>query len=105
MGEVNAGYVDHIDTTNFSEAIKSIETMAKAMENIVDTLEGYKTNLVENWIGEGHDQFEVVYQIAKRKLIDLSEITWDMCENLKFAEDLLIQNDNNVADGIKMYGQ
>ena len=103
MGDVNAGYVDHIDTANFPDAIKCIETMAKAMDDIVVALDDYKDILLENWIGEGRNQFETTYQIIKRKLLDGSDITWDMHDSLISAHETLIQNDIDVANGIKMY--
>ncbi len=95
--------VDHIDTTNFPDAIKSIETMAKAMEDIVTTLDDYKAFLLENWVGKGRNQFEKSYHIIKRKLLDESDITWDMYEKLVSSEEVLLQNDIDVANGIKMY--
>ena len=52
MGKTG-GSVDHIDTSNFPDAIKSIETMAKAMEDIVSTMDDYKALLLENWVGKG----------------------------------------------------
>lgn len=40
----------HINTSNFPDALESIKTMAKEMEEIVDNLNGYKENLLKNWL-------------------------------------------------------
>ena len=39
----------------------------------------------------------------RRKLKDGSDVTWDMYEDLISAEETLIQNDVDVANGIKTY--
>lgn len=97
------GSVDHIDTSNFPDAIKSIETMAKAMEKVVSTMDDYKAQLLENWVGKGRNQFEKSYRIMRRKLSDGTDITWDMYEDLISSQETLIQNDVDVANGIKTY--
>lgn len=97
------GSVDHIDTSNFPDAIKSIETMAKAMEELVTNMDDYKALLLENWVGKGRNQFEKSYRIMRRKLSDGSSLTWDMYEDLISSQETLIQNDVDVANGIKTY--
>ena len=39
----------------------------------------------------------------KRKLDDGRDITWDMYEDLVSSQETLIQNDVDVANGIKTY--
>ena len=97
------GSVDHIDTTNFPDAIKAIEKMAKSMEDLGDTLNDYKADLLVNWVGKGRNQFEKSYKVMKRKLDDGRDITWDMYEDLVSSQETLIQNDVDVANGIKTY--
>ena len=87
----------HVDTSNFPDALKSIETMAKAMEGLVDTLNGHKSSLLENWVGKGRNQFEKSYNVLIRKLKDGSKITWDMYEDLISAQEELIQADVDIA--------
>ena len=82
MAEKSGGSVDHINTENFPDAIKSIETMAKAMEDVVALMDTYKALLLENWIGQGRNQFEKSYNIMRRKLKDGSDVTWDVYEDL-----------------------
>ncbi len=103
MAKKSGGSVDYINTENFPDAIKSIETMAKAMEDVVALMDTYKALLLENWIGQGRNQFEKSYNIMRRKLKDGSDVTWDMYEDLISAEETLIQNDVDVANGIKTY--
>lgn len=103
MAKQSGGTVDHINTSNFPEAIKAIETMAKAMENVVASMDDYKSLLLDNWVGKGRNQFEKSYKIMRRKLNDGSDITWDIYEDLISAEETLIQNDVDVANGIKTY--
>lgn len=95
--------VDKIDTSNFPDALKAIETMARAMEGIVDTMDNYKAALLVNWVGKGRNQFEKSYKVMRRKLSDGSKMTWDVYEDLISAEKTLIQNDVDVANGIKTY--
>lgn len=97
------GSVDHVDTSNFPDAISAIETMAKKMESLVSTMDDYKAALMKNWVGKGRNQFEKSYKIMKRKLSDGTDITWDMYEDLLSAQGTLIQNDVDVANGIKTY--
>ncbi len=97
------GSVDHVDTSNFPDAIKAIETMAKSLESILSTMDDCKALLLQNWVGKGRNQFEKSYRIIRRKLKDGNDITWDMYENLISAEETLIQNDVDVANGIKTY--
>jgi uncharacterized protein YukE len=96
-------YVELINTTHFPEAIKSIETMAKAMDNLLVDLDDYKAYILENWVGDGRNQFESSYRIMKRKLTDGSDINWDMYEKLIAAQEMLIQADHDVSNGIKEY--
>ena len=97
------GSVDHVDTSNFPDAISTIETMAKTMETLVSTMDDYKADLLKNWVGKGRNQFEKSYKIIRRKLSDGTDITWDMYEDLISAQGTLIQNDVDVANGIKTY--
>lgn len=95
--------VEHVDTKNFPNAIKAIETMAKEMEDVVSTMDDYKGLLLENWVGKGRNQFENSYRIIRRKLNDGADMTWDFYEDLVSAEETFIQNDIDVANGIKTY--
>lgn len=90
-----------VDTSNFPDALKSIETMAKSMEGIVDDLNDYKANLTRNWVGEGRNEFEKSYKIMIQKLQDGADITWDVYENLIKSQEELIQADIDAAKGIK----
>lgn len=96
-------HVHQVNTTNFPAAIKSIETMAKAMDDLLVELDDCKTYLLENWVGDGRNQFELSYRIMKRKLTDGSDINWDMYEKLIAAQEMLIQADHDVSNGIKEY--
>lgn len=93
MADKNA----HIDTSNFPDALESIKTMAKEMEDIVDNLNGNKELLLKNWVGKGRDQFEKTYKIMLRKLEDGRDVTWDMYEDLISAQEELIQADVDIA--------
>lgn len=86
-----------VDTSNFSEAYKSIEKMAKSMGSMVDDLNDYKADIVDNWVGNGRNQFEKSYKILLRKLKDGRDITWDLYENLIEAEGILLQADIDIA--------
>ena len=86
-----------------NDAIKAIEKMAKSMEDLGDTLNDYKADLLVNWVGKGRNQFEKSYKVMKRKLDDGRDITWDMYEDLVSSQETLIQNDVDVANGIKTY--
>ena len=99
----SGGSVDHIDTTNFPDAINSIKTMAETMREMVSTMDDYKAALLANWVGKGRNQFEKSYRIMQRKLTDGYDISWEMYENLISSEETLIQNDVDVANGIKTY--
>lgn len=103
MGTTEIQAVDKIDTTNFPQAIKAIEKMAKSMRDLVDSVADYKTAILKNWVGDGRNQFEKTYTYVHRKLNDGCESTWDVYENLLSAEERLIQNDVDVANGIKVY--
>lgn len=87
----------HINTSNFPDALESIKTMAKEMEEIVDNLNGYKENLLKNWFGKGRNQFERTYKVMLRKLEDGRDVTWDMYEDLISAQEELIQTDVDIA--------
>lgn len=87
----------HINTSNFPDALESIKTMAKEMEEIVDNLNGYKENLLKNWVGKGRNQFERTYKVMLRKLEDGRDVTWDMYEDLISAQEELIQTDVDIA--------
>lgn len=93
MADKNA----HIDTSNFPDALESIKTMAKEMEDIVDNLNGYKETLLKNWVGKGRNQFEKTYKVMLRKLEDGRDVTWDMYEDLISAQEELIQADVDIA--------
>lgn len=93
MADKNA----HIDTSNFPDALESIKTMAKEMEDIVDNLNGYKEKLLKNWVGKGRNQFEKTYKVMLRKLEDGRDVTWDMYEDLISAQEELIQADVDIA--------
>lgn len=86
-----------IDTSNFPEALRSIETMAKSMETVVDNLNDYKAEIIANWVGKGRNQFEKSYNVLLRKLKDGTDITWDVYENLIKAQEELIQADVDAA--------
>ena len=87
----------YINTSNFPDALESIKTMAKEMEEIVDNLNGYKENLLKNWVGKGRNQFERTYKVMLRKLEDGRDVTWDMYEDLISAQEELIQTDVDIA--------
>lgn len=95
--------VDHISTENFPQSINAIKTMAMAMRDVVSAMDEAKNTLLQGWVGEGRNQFEMAYRIMRRKLEDGSEFTWDMYEDLIQAEETLLQNDVDVANGIKTY--
>ncbi len=86
-----------IDTSHFADAYTSIETMAKSMETVVDDLNDYKADIINNWVGDGRAQFEKSYKVLLRKLKDGTDITWDVYENLLKAEGELIQADVDAA--------
>lgn len=97
------GCVDHVDTSNFPDALAAIEKMAGIMRDLVSDMDDYKAAILENWVGEGRDQFEKSYRVMRRELSDGTEMTWDMYEKLISAQETLIQNDVDVANGIKSY--
>ena len=86
-----------IDTSNFPAALDSIKNMAKSMENVVNSLNDYKGEIISSWVGKGRDQFEKSYHIMQRKLKDGSDMTWDIYENLIQAQTELIQADVDAA--------
>ena len=102
-GGSSLGTVDHVDTSNFPEAIRSIETMATTMRDLVANMDDYKALLIDGWVGKGRNQFEKSYRIIKRKVEDGTDLTWDMYENLMTSAEVLYQNDVDVANGIKTY--
>lgn len=89
-----------IDTSNFPDALQSIQNMAKAMEGITLNLDYYKADLISNWVGDGRNQFEKTYNIMVRKLKDGTDVTWDMYEKLVSFQETLIQSDVDTAKGI-----
>lgn len=86
-----------VDLSNFPDALRSIEIMAKAMEDVVDNCNTYKAGIIENWVGQGRNQFEKSYRIMIRKLKDGADVTWDMYENLIEIQGRLIQADVDAA--------
>lgn len=92
-----ANIAGKVDTSNFPEALSSIETMAKSMGELVDNLNDYKADILENWVGKGRNQFEKTYKMVVRKLKDGRDITWDVYENLIAAQQEFIQADIDAA--------
>lgn len=86
-----------IDTSNFPAALQSIKTMAKTMENVTNTLNDYRSDITDSWVGKGRNQFEKSYTIMQRKLKDGSDMTWDIYENLIKAQGELMQADVDAA--------
>lgn len=92
-----AGGSGKVDTSHFADAYTSIETMANSMKDVVDNLNDYKADIIENWVGKGRNQFEKSYKVLLRKMKDGTDITWDIYENLLKAEGELIQADIDAA--------
>lgn len=92
-----SGMTGKIDTSHFIDAYASIKEMAKSMETVVDNLNNYKADIIENWVGAGRNQFEKSYKVILRKIQDGTDITWDVYENLIKAEERLIQADVDAA--------
>lgn len=92
-----AGGSGKVDTSHFADAYTSIETMANSMKDVVDNLNDYKADIIDNWVGKGRNQFEKSYKVLLRKMKDGTDITWDIYENLLKAEGELIQADIDAA--------
>ena len=92
-----AGESGKVDTSHFADAYTSIETMANSMKDVVDNLNDYKADIIDNWVGKGRNQFEKSYKVLLRKMKDGTDITWDIYENLLKAEGELIQADIDAA--------
>jgi len=67
------------------------------METLIEDINKYKADIVDNWVGDGRDQFEKSYRVLLRKLKDGIDITWDVYENLIKSEGDLIQADVDAA--------
>ena len=89
--------VKHVDTSNFPQAIEDIKAMANAMQDIVTDMDNCKAKLIYNWVGEGRNEFEKMYQVVRRKLKDGTDVTWDMHEKLIEAQGTFIQYDVDAA--------
>ena len=92
-----AGESGKVDTSHFADAYTSIETMANSMKDVVDNLNDYKADIIDNWVGKGRNQFEKSYKVLLRNMKDGTDITWDIYENLLKAEGELIQADIDAA--------
>jgi len=92
-----AGGAPKIDTSHFGDAYSGIKAMVKSMETLIEDINKYKADIVDNWVGDGRDQFEKSYRVLLRKLKDGIDITWDVYENLIKSEGDLIQADVDAA--------
>lgn len=92
--------VQYLYTGEFPVAIESIKTMANSMEDLVQSMDLYKAQIIKNWVGEGRNEFEKMYTVIRRKLKDGTDVTWDMHELLMAASEKLIQTDIDTAKAI-----
>lgn len=94
-----AGNIDTQEIYNVHQEIKSIVDNYKIInKNVADITA--KVN--ENWVGNGHDEFESQYNILIRKIEDFGDALQDIYDALVNAEVKYEDMDNDIRQEFEM---
>lgn len=97
MGDGNkftdATKVEYVSTEHFADAATAVKNVAEAMMTVLETLNVQKDLLLNNWVGQGRNNFEIAYELVYRKLKDQMDLSWELYGDLVDAEAEYIQGD------------
>ena len=95
-----------LNTDAIANVEVSVQKVVDQLENLKKNVDAYKANMLQDWVGEGRNEFEKTYNIISRKFTDQIDCAWDLYEELITAHEAYIQTDVNSAkteEGVMKY--
>lgn len=97
MSTGNGGGVNHLDTSEFQNAISAFKSGISDYNALKSEVETATNSLFTQWEGEGKVQFEKNYNTLYRQLSDIADVMYELYEALIDAEAAYIQADLDTA--------
>lgn len=91
------GYVEHLDTVNFNDAISLFGNYITQFEGIVQDVKRINETMLSKWKGEGCKAYELDCRQVQLNLKDISDIMYDLRDALVNAHAEYIKMDQSVS--------
>ena len=99
-----AGNVQFLDTNQFSETVRDISQAITKYNEIIGTVKSQTDRLRTSWEGEGETQFEKDYMTIYRQLNDISDILYELYNDIVDAQVAYLEADAATAKEIESAG-
>jgi len=86
-----------LNTKYFHEAIDAFKNGDIEYNNIKNSVQKTTNDLMNNWKGEGREQFEKDYNVIFQQLKDVGDILNDLYESIVDAEAKYIETDEAIG--------
>lgn len=89
-----------LDTEHFSDVELAAETIANNVENLKTLMSKSKTLAMQNWIGDGRNEFSNLCYAVEQQMKDISDEFWSIYDALVEAEGVFLTADQELATAI-----
>lgn len=101
-GGLGGTIIRYLESQYISNAAKKLAVCIKKYDNIVCDIEKSTAQLLADWHGKGKNAFEKDYNTVYRQLKDISDIMYELREQLIDAEATYIKTDEEIAKSFEV---
>lgn len=98
----NSGNIEFLETRYLSDAASKLASCIDQYNQVLGDIEKKTAALLIDWHGEGKTAFEKDYTTVYRQLQDISDVMYELRDQLIDAEATYIKTDEEIAKSIEV---
>lgn len=92
----------NIDTSVIYDAHRQIKAIVESYKEVNIRVAGITSEVNENWVGKGHNEFQSQYNLLIKKIDDFGDTLQDIYEALVEAEASYEDVDDDIGQDFRM---